>query len=241
MNNKLSVSCLSWARETWEGSSLVGPKGLLLLPEVIRDDKAANNGEVFKWLLVDLSYSFSVLRNMVPCTWGPISQIKDNTVGSRSTVTAVDYAYIAGFLDGDGSLMLQIKHRRESKRGWRFMVTICFYQDTRHEAPLLWLRRKLGIGYLSRRRDGITEVRINGYRQVGNILKRLGPYLRFKKIQAKVISRACDILSRTPLKLLTTRDKKILCDCLLTVQTQNYATRTKKTKTELWKIVGLTP
>lgn len=137
--------------------------------------------------------------------------------------------------------MLQIKRRRDSRRGWRFMATICFYQDTRHEAPLLWLRHKLGIGYLSRRRDGITEVRINGYKQISSILKKLLPYLRFKKAQAEAMYSACGILSQTTMKLLTTRDKRKLCDYLLIVQAHNYVAHRKKTKAELYKIVGLTP
>jgi hypothetical protein len=70
-----------------------------------------------------------------------------NTVGSQSNRS--DLAYIAGFLDGDGSLMFQIKKRHDTKRGWRFMSTICFYQDTRHEKPFFWFRKKLGIGYIS--------------------------------------------------------------------------------------------
>ena len=162
-------------------------------------------------------------------------------MGSRPTLTAVEYAYIAGFLDGDGSLMLQLKNRHESRRGWRFKVTIWFYQDTRHEGPLLWIRRRLGIGYVSRRRDGITEVRVNGYIQVRTILKFLLPYLRFKKVQAQAIYKACGILLRRPIAALTARNKRFLCNCLLTVQGHNYATRTKKTRKELWKIVGLTP
>ena len=40
-------------------------------------------------------------------------QEQGNTVGSRSQV---DLAYIAGFLDGDGSLMIQLKRRWNSKK-----------------------------------------------------------------------------------------------------------------------------
>jgi len=54
-------------------------------------------------------------------------------VGSRSKT---DLAYIAGFLDGDGSLMLQLKKRADMKRGIRFMTTIYLYQDTRHDKDL---------------------------------------------------------------------------------------------------------
>ena len=73
-------------------------------------------------------------------------------MGSR---LETDSAYIAGFLDGDGSLMFQVKSRADTKRGVRFMATICLYQDTRHEKPLHWIRERLGIGYIFRRNDGM--------------------------------------------------------------------------------------
>ena len=63
-------------------------------------------------------------------------------MGSQSKITKeIEKAYIAGFLDGDGSLMLQLKRRSDSKRGIRFMTTICFYQDSRHEKTLYWVRK----------------------------------------------------------------------------------------------------
>src|SRR3990167_11375564 len=117
---------------------------------------------------------------------------QDNTVGSLSKV---EFAYIAGFLDGDGSLMLQIKKRRDGRIGLRFMPTICLYQDTRHEKTLYWIQEKFCIGYVSRRNDGMSELRVNGYKQVANILKSLLPHIRFKKIQSEALISACDILS----------------------------------------------
>ena len=123
-------------------------------------------------------------------------------MGSRSSA---ERAYIAGFLDGDGSIMLQIKKRSDTSRGLRFMATICFYQDIRHEQPLLWIRDTLGIGYISRRNDGITELRINGFSQVGSILKELKPYIRFKRLQAIALLNACDLLDKKRLSELSTK------------------------------------
>lgn len=164
---------------------------------------------------------------------------KDNTVGSRLTID--ECAYIAGFLDGDGSLMFQIKKRKDIRRGWRFMVTVCLYQDTRHAAPLSWMRRKLGIGYLSHRKDGITELRINGFQRVRFILHQLNPFIRFKKTQATVIYRACELLARKPIATLTKKELDFLCRCLFTVQEKNYTSTNKKTMKEIRFQVGLTP
>jgi len=146
-------------------------------------------------------------------------------------------AYIAGFLDGDGSLMMQIKKRGDNGKS-RFMLTICMYQDTRHEKPLLWIKNKLEIGYISRRNDNITELRVNGYSQVERILKLLNPFIKFKKIQARTILESARILKK---KKLSEKDYRKLVDNILIVQSENYVTKKKRSKKELLKVLGLTP
>lgn len=159
-------------------------------------------------------------------------------MGSRSNI---DLAYIAGFLDGDGSLMLQIKKRADGKNKIRFMATICFYQDTRHQKDLLWIQKVLGIGYLSKRNDGMSELRINGFTTVREILKNLMPNIRFKKIQAKALFESCTILSKTKFSMLDRKQLTKLVRLILVIQNQNYVTKKKRTRSELFQILGLTP
>ncbi len=159
-------------------------------------------------------------------------------MGSRSTI---DLAYIAGFLDGDGSLMMQIKKRRDGKQKIRFMLTICFYQDSRHEKPLFWIRDVFGIGYLSRRNDKITELRINGFNQVRRIIGKLLPYLKFKKVQAENIYQAADLLISKKINQFTRNELLKLVDIMISIQNHNYATKSKRTKSELFDVLGLTP
>ena len=163
---------------------------------------------------------------------------EDNTVGSLSKV---ELAYIAGFLDGDGSLMLQIKKRKDGRLKRRFMLTICFYQDSRHEEYLHWIRKVFGIGYISRRNDGMTELRINGFEQVRNILAKLAPFIRFKEKQAEALLRAATLLSRKDGNKLATKDLRELVNCMVVIQTHNYATKNKRSKEELLKILDLAP
>ena len=160
-------------------------------------------------------------------------------MGSQSK--KLKLAYIAGFLDGDGSLMLQLKKRKDGMLKFRFMATICFYQDSRHEKTLYWIQEVLGIGYVSQRNDGMTELRINGYRQIREILKSLLPYIRFKKLQAYALLQACEILSKTKFKMLKKKQLTKLVDNILVIQSENYVIKRKKTKSELYKILGLTP
>ena len=137
--------------------------------------------------------------------------------------------------------MLQLKNRKDSQRGIRFMATMCFYQDSRHDTPLSWIRDVFEIGYLSKRNDGMTELRINGYKQIRAILKSLLPHIRFKKIQAEALCRACEILCRGTIKTLEKKDLKQLVSLILVIQQENYVTKRKKTKSELYKIHDLTP
>lgn len=159
-------------------------------------------------------------------------------MGSRSNV---ELAYIAGFLDGDGSLMLQIKKRSDSGIGLRFMPTICLYQDTRHEKTLYWIREKFGIGYISRRNDGMSELRVNGYKQVVEILRTLTPYIRFKKIQSKALIRSCEILSSKKFSKLSKKQLEKIVDLILVIQKENYVTKKKRTKGELMAQLGFDP
>jgi len=94
-------------------------------------------------------------------------------VGSRPNKE--NLAYIAGFLDGDGSIMLQVKKRSDTTRGWRIMATICFYQDSRHSEPLNWIKEQLKIGYISKR-NAVRQLK--GYASwVQNVVRQFGPNL----------------------------------------------------------------
>ena len=157
-------------------------------------------------------------------------------MGSRSKI---NLSYIAGFLDGDGSLMLQIKKRKDGKLKWRFMATICFYQDSRHEKPLYWIKNILKAGYISKRNDGMTELRINGFKQINEIMKFLLPFLKFKERQAKALYSATNILIKNP--PIKKSDLVKIVGYMVIIQKNNYVARKKKTKSELLKILDLTP
>lgn len=158
-------------------------------------------------------------------------------MGRQINPKTTELAYIAGFLDGDGSIMCQLKRRKDSPRGKRIMFTVCFYQDTRHEQPLFWIQKILGIGYISRRNDGMTELRVNGYEQVEKILRKLYAYLRFKKDQVKYLFRILAILSKKNISKLSRREKRIIVDSLIAARKQAYQSG-QKTVGKLEKDLG---
>jgi hypothetical protein len=87
----------------------------------------------------------------------------------------------------------------------------------------------------------MSEFRINGYSKVRDILKMLIPYLKFKAIQARALLEACIILSATKWKMLDREQIVRLVDLILVIQRENYVTKRKKTRSELFQILGLTP
>ena len=96
-------------------------------------------------------------------------------------------AYIAGFLDGDGSIMAQLVFRKDYKLGYQIRVSIVFYQKTTHQNQLFWLKEQLGYGYIRVRNDGMSEYTIVGLREVSLVLILLYPFLRLKKELAKEV------------------------------------------------------
>ena len=132
-------------------------------------------------------------------------------------------AYIAGFLDGDGSIMLQIKPRDDVRYGFRLQATICFYQDSVHEDSLCWMRDQLTVGYVSRRKDGISELRINGYVAVKKVLLEISKYVRFKHYQVELMMDAIEILQHKP----TAEQFIAACKLADQISKANYKSRRK--------------
>jgi hypothetical protein len=93
-------------------------------------------------------------------------------------------AYIAGFIDGDGSIRIQLQPRKNS---FRVRAIISLAQKWGKEKELTWIRNQFKIGYLYQRNDRMTELRIEGHKAVEKILKELKPYFLFKRKQVELV------------------------------------------------------
>lgn len=111
------------------------------------------------------------------------------------TLKKEELAYIAGFLDGDGCIMLQLINRKDYKLGYQIRASIVFYQKTEKREFLSWLKTIFKVGYIRDRKDNISEYTIVGVNPVKKVLFLLLPYLRLKKEQAIL---ALSVLSKMP-------------------------------------------
>jgi len=90
-------------------------------------------------------------------------------------------SYIAGFLDGDGSIMVQIVKNKTYKYGHTIRVTVSFYQKTKRHWFMIKLRKMLGLKWSIRKRnDGISEVSLTGFTPIKNFLILIKPHLILK-------------------------------------------------------------
>ena len=101
-------------------------------------------------------------------------------------------AYIAGFLDGDGSVYFQLIPRPQNAYGYEIRVSVCFYQHTTNRRILEWLKEQIGLGYIRDRGDGVSDYTIVGYEEVRKVLEMVAPYVVLKKLQTE---RALKMLS----------------------------------------------
>jgi hypothetical protein len=104
-------------------------------------------------------------------------------------------AYIAGFLDGDGSIFFQLVRKKDYCLGFQIRTSIAFYQKTENEEILLWLKQQFSSGCIRRRKTGISDYTIVEPQEVRRILELLGPYVRLKK---EHVSLGLEILSKLP-------------------------------------------
>ena len=105
-------------------------------------------------------------------------------------------AYIAGFLDGDGSIFFQLIRKKDYCLGFQVRTSIAFYQKTENEQILVWLKQQFSVGYIRRRKTGISDYTIVESKEVRRVLELLQPYVRLKKEHVRL---GLEILNEFPL------------------------------------------
>ena len=158
---------------------------------------------------------------------GPMA-VEDNTEGRQ--MNTYIRAYLAGLIDADGSIMLQLKPRTRSKFGVRVKTVLAIYQDSKMKKEMEWLHNELGVGYLYERNDHITEIRVEGHQRVREILTKLLPHLRFKKPQAELIISAIKHMQGKGIK--TRKDLQIIADLSDKISSCNYSSPKRKYTSE---------
>ena len=107
-------------------------------------------------------------------------------------ISDFDKAYLAGFLDADGSIYVRLKPNNTYR--WKFQISpsVVFYQSSKERKALEGFHKLTKIGYLRDRNDGIVEYTIGDRPSIKKLIEWTMPYLRIKKKQAKLMLRILD-------------------------------------------------
>ena len=140
------------------------------------------------------------------------------------TLSEVNRAYLAGFLDGDGAIMACIERHPEKR--FRFRVRINIKISQKGDKILKQCKRITGFGNIRHNRTQYEWVSL-GQKEIRKFLIFLLPYLRVKKSQAKI---AIEILDKEIQTLSDLIKVARLADALAKLNVRSMGRRKNFTK-----------
>ena len=72
--------------------------------------------------------------------------------------------YLAGFADGEGSLMIVARKRPDYQSGWK--ISLCFNVAQKELYILSQFKKHLGCGTLRTRKDGVSYYEVNNFNAI---------------------------------------------------------------------------
>jgi hypothetical protein len=100
----------------------------------------------------------------------------------QHTLRASDASYVAGFLDGDGSIHFQLVRQKEYRFGYYIRASVSFSQGTSARWGLDIIQGLIGGGgYMRDRGTGMSDLVITSRPLLLNLLSAVEPYVIFKR------------------------------------------------------------
>lgn len=104
-------------------------------------------------------------------------------------LTQSQLAYLAGFIDGDGSIYVRLKPNETYRYKFQIAPYIILFQSAKSETNFLKICKMLNCGYLRRRKDGILEYTVGRKEEILDLISKIKPYLILKKQQANLLEK----------------------------------------------------
>ena len=142
----------------------------------------------------------------------------------NQSVSSETKAYLAGFLDADGSIYVRLKPNRTYRYGYQVAPYIVFFQSSKSGPTFEALCARIGLGGMRIRKDGIMEYTIGRKESIEIFLSCVGPYLFLKKEQSEIL---LEILKRKSL-VKNERDFESLMRLVDSFRDLNYSKKRKK-------------
>jgi len=132
-------------------------------------------------------------------------------------------AYLAGFLDGDGSIYVRLKPNKTYKFGFQVAPYIVLFQSQKDQKNFEQLCSIINLGYMRIRKDGILEYIIGRQENIVEFLKLVEPYVVMKKLQVGLLKKI--IIAKSNVK--SKKDFKALAKLIDTFRELNYSKKRK--------------
>ena len=103
--------------------------------------------------------------------------------------TPTERAYIAGFLDGDGSIYVQAKKNDTYRYGYQVAPAIVFFQSAKSEKLFTEFHEFLNLGSMRKRNDGVMEITVGRIVEILQLIEIVKPYTRLKRKQLELLEK----------------------------------------------------
>ena len=133
-------------------------------------------------------------------------------------------AYLAGFLDGDGSIYVRLKPNSTYRYGFQVAPYIVLFQSQKEKENFKKIYSLIRLGYLRVRKDGILEYIIGRVNELREFLKIVKPFVILKKEQVALMT---EILDKKE-KVKDKNDFRKLIDLIDRFRNLNYSKKRKR-------------
>ena len=133
-------------------------------------------------------------------------------------------AYLAGFLDGDGSIYVRLKPNPTYRYGFQVAPYIVLFQSRKGKVNFEKLCSLIGLGYLRDRNDGVLEYIINRKENLRLFLDAIEPYTVLKMKQVVLMKKILDAKE----KIKNKADFEKLAKLIDSFRELNYSKKRKK-------------
>ncbi|KKT39409.1 MAG: LAGLIDADG homing endonuclease [Candidatus Collierbacteria bacterium GW2011_GWC2_44_13] len=133
-------------------------------------------------------------------------------------------AYIAGFLDGDGSIYVRAKPNPTYRYGFQIAPYVVFFQSEKSQEQFAKICKMIGGGYLRVRNDGILEYIVNKIDAIKKLLIAVHPFIVLKRKQIELMLKIIE--QKATVK--NEKDFKLLLELVDSYRELNYSKKRKK-------------
>jgi len=105
------------------------------------------------------------------------------------SISLTKRAYLAGFLDGDGSVYVRLKPNKTYRFGYQVALYIVLFQSQKEQSLFEKVCSMINLGHMRKRNDGISEYIIQRIDAIKIFIPMVMPYVILKRRQLNLLSK----------------------------------------------------